>query len=125
MKQQNWNLFVSAFVQRISETLVAKGRDYNDGEDDRLQNFRSIGADAGVSDMQAALVLASKHWDAIKRHCRGHHCTTEDVRHRLLDLACYTILIAALEEDRVNAGTTAKEGADRGAVGGRAMHDQG
>lgn len=107
MTHDEWNVFAEKFVQGMKDLLVAKGKDYNDGTADRLQNFKNIAAETGVSPQQAALVLCAKHWDAIKRHCRGHLCTTEPLEQRLLDVANYMVLIAGLERDRIR-----KEGSD-------------
>ncbi len=99
MTQSDWNVFAAGFLEQMHSTLVAKGKDYNDDIADRLQNFKSIGVASGADPRQVGAILAAKHWDAITRHCRGIHCTTEPVRERLIDLANYCVLIAALEAD--------------------------
>lgn len=104
MKQAEWEVYARRFLDQMYATLCAKGRDYNDGTDDRLQNFKTIAARTGTTPQQALQVLVSKHLDAIERHCRGHKCTTEPVYGRLIDACNYFVLLAALEEDE-NAGT--------------------
>lgn len=103
MTQKDWENHVDTFLETMRNVLKAKGKDYSDGNKDRLQNFKDIGQAAGVGSHQAALVLAAKHWDAISRHCRGIKCVTENVQQRLVDLANYAVLISAIEKDVTDA----------------------
>ncbi len=73
----------------------AKGNDYTRGlgHRDRLDNFRRVATDLGISISKAWYVYAYKHWSAISKFCKSERVESEPIESRLYDLINYAILL--------------------------------
>lgn len=81
------------------ELLKSKNKDYSTN-DDALSGFKLAARDAGVTNYQAWLIFARKHWGAIATFCRnGGQVESEPIEERLKDMINYCILLACLIED--------------------------
>jgi len=85
----------------------SKGREYTMG--DRLDNFKRIGAEMGISPKQALWVYLKKHLDSIANYiCNEVKCDagskpklSEPIEGRILDARVYLALLRGLiEEDK-------------------------
>lgn len=78
--------------------LERKGKDYNPTG----VAFDEIYAEAaalGLKPEQYMMVLASKHYGAIKTFCKTGNLASEPIQERLKDLANYCALMAVMLED--------------------------
>lgn len=95
------NVKLRGFLNDCCDILESKGRDYNpDGV--AFSEIRAEAKDLGLKPEQVLLVLAGKHWGAIKTYVRTGQLASEPVRERLKDLANYCALMAVLLEDNQN-----------------------
>lgn len=90
------------FMEQQKDLLRLKGHDYA-GEGDRLSNFKRVGEAIGQDALTAWAVYALKHVDAILTYVRERKVASEPIRGRLLDLANYCILGAALIKESEEA----------------------
>jgi len=87
------------FFADCSIILEKKGADYNpDGV--AFSEIRHEADDLGLRPEQVMLVLAGKHWGAIKTYVKTQKLATEPVCERLKDLANYCALMAVMLEDK-------------------------
>ena len=93
------NQKLNIFFQECNEILSKKGSDYNpDGV--AFSEIRKEAADLGLKPEQVMMVLAGKHWGAIKTFVKTGNLTTEPIRERLKDLSNYCSLMAVMLEDK-------------------------
>lgn len=107
MDHQVFAKFVSQFQADQNDLLKVKGGEYA-GTLDRLANFRRGAALTGVEPMTCLFIYMSKHYDAIATYVKDGQTKTdrprsEHIRGRLLDLANYAVLAAALLDDANSA----------------------
>ena len=96
MQEQAFEALVAKFQEEQRELLCAKARDYA-GDGDRLANFRGT---PGISQEQALVVHIWKQFYALCRWAEDPEGErTQAVRERLMDIANYCILGAALAEE--------------------------
>lgn len=98
---------VARMVAEEAKTGESKGKEYTQG--DRLDNFKRIAKDVGVTPKQVLWVFMKKHLDSIssyiKRDAEGTHESkmdlTESIDGRIMDARVYlTLLRGLIEEDR-------------------------
>lgn len=99
MSSEEYQQFHNEFAEEMCSITIAKNSDYSTGADDALSNFRVVGNFADVPPEKAWLVLLGKHVTAVQRYVRDGHVSSEDIRHRLIDIANYCALGAALFRD--------------------------
>jgi len=95
----NYQVFasrVASFFAELRTISSSKGVEYANN-DDQLANFKRLGARLGVSPEKVAMVLFTKHLDAID-HALAHPAapTSEPVHGRILDAVLYLLLLDAL-----------------------------
>lgn len=98
MNQAALERVLADFEKEMESILVSKGPSYSgavDGTADRLANFKRCGVAIGTTPVQALWLYALKHVDSISTWVRTGH-ESEPIRGRLLDLANYCVLFAAL-----------------------------
>ena len=96
IEQRNTRL--DLFFSDCSEILKAKGQDYNpDGI--AFSEIRKEAADLGLKPEQYMMVLASKHWGAIKRFANTGRLESEPIKERLKDLANYCAMLSVMLEE--------------------------
>ena len=93
------NVRLQGVFNECREILEKKGADYNpDGV--AFSEIRQEAADLGLRPEQVMLVLAGKHWVAIKTYVKTERLATEPIRERLKDMANYMALMAVMLEDK-------------------------
>lgn len=96
MQEQDFEAFLERFQSEQREILCAKARDYS-GESDRLANFRGA---PGIRQEQALVVHLWKQFYAVCQWAKDPAAErTQAVRERLMDIANYCALGAALAEE--------------------------
>ncbi len=91
----------SFFMDECMPILEKKGIDYSPSKV-AFAEIEGEAKDMGLKPLQYMLVLASKHWGAIKTFCRTGILASEPIRERLKDLANYCALMAVLIESKEN-----------------------
>lgn len=95
------NIKLKDFFKDCCDILEKKGQDYNpDGV--AFSEVCKEAKDLGLKPEQYMMVLASKHYGAIKTFCKTGNLTSEPIKERFKDLANYCALIAVLLEDKQN-----------------------
>lgn len=103
MKHEEFAKLFASFKADMEQLVVTKGKDYTQGADDRLQNFKKLAGNLGVSPRIIWGVYCGKHWEAILSYVKGG-LESEPLKSRCLDLAVYAFLLYALsEEERAEA----------------------
>lgn len=95
MNVQDFDQVAEQFQAKMRELLNTKGTDYS-VDHDRLSNFKFVGQQADITPFQTWMVFACKHWTAISRFVKTGQLTDEPIEMRLIDLANYCVLLAAL-----------------------------
>lgn len=82
-----------------------KGKEYA-GSDDRLANFKRLGADLGMDPRAVLWVYLTKHLDAIRSYLRRGHVLSEPIEGRIDDAILYLVLLKCLDiEKRLQGGS--------------------
>jgi 7-cyano-7-deazaguanine synthase in queuosine biosynthesis len=81
------------------EILKTKGRDYTQGGEDRLKNFKAIADELGADPMVIVGVYFLKHIDSIKTYIQTSDLRSEGFKSRVLDARNYLALMLALAID--------------------------
>lgn len=79
------------------EIARTKGREYTQG--DRLDNFKRIGAELGISPKKVLWVYLKKHLDAIATYIKTDRIFSEPIQGRILDARVYLCLLRCLIEE--------------------------
>lgn len=99
MSGEEYRDHVTAFLAEMKAVTDAKNPDYSAGSSDAMANYYELAAAAGITPVQAWMCLMMKHVTAIMRFAKVGSVTSEPIRGRLIDLANYAMLGAALVED--------------------------
>ena len=99
MTHDDYRKHVSEFLAEMKAVTDAKNPDYSAGQDDAMANYYELAAAAGITPVQAWMCLMMKHVTAIMRYSKVGSVTSEPIRGRLIDLANYAMLGAALVKD--------------------------
>lgn len=94
--------FENKFLADMGTLLDTKGHDYAGGKApdvDRLGNFKKAAAEIGVSPAVVWFIYFKKHVDSVATFVKTGRNTSEPIYGRLLDIANYALLGAALLED--------------------------
>lgn len=76
-----------------------KGKEYANS-DDRLANFKEIGASLGISAQAVCMIYLEKHMRSIKSYVKTGEVLSEPVRGRIVDAITYLALLnGIIEED--------------------------
>lgn len=98
MNAANFESFRQRFDEACFQVLAAKGADYS-SEKDRLENFKTVAAQLGVSPMVVWSVFAHKHVDALFKFAGRGKVESEPVLSRFIDARNYMDLGVALAVD--------------------------
>ena len=81
---------------------ITKGKEYADGDEDALLNFKRTARDVGITPLQVLAVFMHKHFDSIMRYTKmGYSESEEPIAGRIADLRLYAALgLALIEEER-------------------------
>ena len=100
MKQGDIIAIADELVERSLTILKNKNVDYS-VDSDALAGFKFAARDAGITNYQAWLIFARKHWGAIATFCRnGGQLESEPIEERLKDMINYCTLLKCLIEEQ-------------------------
>jgi hypothetical protein len=101
MKPQDFDRIVSESLALVADLMKSKGADYTQASEDRLQNFKKVGAALGVSPKIVWGVYAGKHWEAIMSYLRGIQ-ESEPIQNRIADLIAYLLILRCIHEEEAS-----------------------
>ena len=84
--------------ERIRELNATKGVEYS-GHADVLSDFRAVAEATGVSQEQALMTYATKHWRAINSYAKLGEVKSEPIEGRVRDLILYMLLFLGMIDD--------------------------
>lgn len=87
-----------AMTAECRSIMETKGRDYSQGQEDCLSNFKRAAASTGITPSQVALVYLSKHLDSIAGYIKTGY-SSEPIMGRFCDAVNYLVILAALESE--------------------------
>lgn len=99
---------IDVMLAACLKTLKVKGADYTGGSPDRLNNFRQVAEDVGISMQQTWYVFFNKHLRALQTFVKNGKVESESIHGRILDLIVYLLLFEkmVLEGERTARGTS-------------------
>lgn len=110
MKYADFDVLLDKMIAEEKAVGKSKGAEYTQG--DRLDNFKRLALDIGITPKQVLWVFLKKHLDSISSYIKGDAShqemhLTEPIEGRIMDARVYLSLLRGLvEEDRLN-GTKA------------------
>lgn len=109
MNQAEFDRIMESAIAEAKKILCKKGQDYTRvGSNDRLDNFKSIGAITGLSPLQVWAVLISKQFLALMQYVSAGSLHSESVEERFSDTLNYLFLgRAIISEKRIESKETA------------------
>lgn len=99
MRHDEYAEHVIDFTGEMTQVTSAKNHDYS-VNDDTMSNFKEIGRLLGISPRLVWSVLWMKHVTAVVNHmAQGKSLKSETIHGRFIDLANYSVLGDALDDD--------------------------
>lgn len=98
MNNKTFEALVKDFREKQDKLIILKGNDYTVGnaQEDRLWNFKEVGALLGITPLQCLGVYWLKHVLAICTFIKYGRVESEDIDGRFLDESNYNLLGRAL-----------------------------
>ena len=75
-----------------------KGKEYTQG--DRLDNFKRLAAELGITPLQVLWIYLKKHLDSIAHYVRTEKVLSEPIQGRIKDARVYLSLLRGLIEEK-------------------------
>lgn len=101
MDSQTFVDFRNAFIEEMNQISDTKSVEYTISNEDRLFNFKNVGARTGIKPEQALMTYVLKHMDAICNDAKtGKVVSDETILQRAYDVCNYMILYAALKLEK-------------------------
>lgn len=95
---------IDEFLQRCIDIFSSKGLDYGE-DDDRLAEFRETARENETTPEKVLYIYVSKHLRSIRKHCNGRSLKGEPVEEKILDVACYMMLLYKMARERSSQET--------------------
>ena len=100
MTSKELKKFREKFIKDANSLSDKKSIEYTISNDDRLFNFKNVGARLGITPEQALMTYVLKHMDAICNDAKtGQIVSDETILQRAYDVCNYMILYAALKTE--------------------------
>ena len=96
MNTKDLDILISESFRRQMKILETKGKDYTQGYEDRLINFKRIADELGIPARQVWWVYLKKHIDAILTWAKEGRVESEGLEGRFDDIHNYLYLGEAL-----------------------------
>lgn len=100
MTNQEFATDFEMLVENMRETLLKKGMDY--ANEDAMSNFKRIGL---ITDQSPEKVILTFMASKVSRLCnlleKGVSPLNESIRDNMLDLACYGVLLHAMNSETI------------------------
>lgn len=101
MNQERFQELLSSIESRDRSILAPKGKEYTQGDEDKLKNFKESARDAGVSPEKVCYIFMKKHIDAIASYVKhGKTYSEESIEGRISDARNYLALLEAIIIDQ-------------------------
>lgn len=99
MIQKEFEKHVDQLMEMMKQTLVKKGNDYS--KEDRLSNFKEVGAISGTSAELACLTLIATKVSRLGTLLRkGGIPNNESIEDSAIDLANYAVILHAIISEK-------------------------
>ncbi len=99
----NYETFDREIVDRLYEAEkqigASKGLEYTQ-EGDRLDNFKRLSLELGISPQKVLWIYLKKHLDSISYYVRNGKLESESLESRIIDARVYLSLLLALEKEQ-------------------------
>lgn len=97
MTQEELNQIIKDSLKRRADLEVSKGREYTQGSEDRLANFKRAAEILKISPLKVWAVYFNKHWDSLMNFIKsGKEFSTESIESRIDDMQVYLDLLRGL-----------------------------
>ena len=102
MNTDSFMVFYKKELEEEMKLMTTKGEEYCKGNEDRLNNFKSVGAEMGLDPMKVWAVYFKKHVDSIINYVKcGEVKSNESIESRFRDARNYLTLGLALIEEKM------------------------
>lgn len=98
MEYKEFDLLLDQIIYKEKEIGNTKAKEYTQGN--RLDNFKRLANELGLTSEQVWAVYFKKHVDAIMSYCKTGKVLSEDIRGRILDARVYLSLLWGLVEEK-------------------------
>lgn len=101
MTFQEFDQLLEKMYKEENQIRNTKAVEYTQG--DRLDNFKRLAVELGISPKQVLWVYLKKHLDSIASYIKSDKVLSEPIEGRIMDARVYLSLLRGLiEEERVN-----------------------
>jgi hypothetical protein len=97
MTFEEFDKLLDKMHQEETQIAATKGKEYTQG--DRLDNFKRIAKEIGVSPKKVLYVYLKKHLDSIASYIKSEKVLSESIEGRILDARVYLSLLRGLIEE--------------------------
>lgn len=103
MNSEDFKKLVTKQLAEEAGLIENKGFEYTKGSKDRLQNFKGIGDEIGISPLHVWYIYFKKHIDSITSYVKfGKIKSNESIESRFTDARNYLMLGLALLQEAKN-----------------------
>jgi len=100
MVRDDYLKLVEGLVTAENEINLTKGREYAQGDEDALRNFKVCAEFLGLTPLQVCMVYMYKHFASLASYAAvGHEQSEESIEGRVHDLRNYAALFLALVKE--------------------------
>ena len=83
------------------EIMLGKGKEYCQGSEDKLANFKTVAKNVGLTPIKTWAVYFEKHLSSLKHWINGGEISSEEsIESRITDLRNYLALLVGLIKDK-------------------------
>ena len=100
MNSKDFTELIDGQLAECRRVMKGKGFDYTAGDDDRLINFKNVGARIGLSPKQCWAVYFLKQVDSVLTVIKTGRSESEPIESRFTDIINYALLGLALFTER-------------------------
>ncbi len=93
-------ILIEKMHQEEMAIAATKGKEYTQG--DRLDNFKRIATELGISPKKVLWVYLKKHLDSIASYIKSEKVLSEPIEGRIMDARVYLSLLRGLIEEERN-----------------------
>jgi len=98
MTYEDFDKLVEQMIQEEKAIGNTKGKEYTQG--DRLDNFKRLAAELGITPLQVLWIYLKKHLDSIAHYVRTEKVLSEPIQGRIKDARVYLSLLRGLIEEK-------------------------
>jgi len=104
MLQKEFEKLLIETIEKENVLLLGKGKEYAEGNNDRLYNFKDAALRLGLNPLQIWFVYFSKHHSSLVSFLKNNNkvFSGETIQGRIHDMRNYLVLFLGLLEDMEN-----------------------